>query len=215
MKTISNELSAALAGEVTTLCLCWRLKREDGTVIGLTEHDQPLSVDGVVYEPGAAVEAGAFTQSAGLKPGRAAAAGALSADVISETDLDAGLWDRAKIDVYRVDWKHPEWGSIPMWTGFLSEIVRGPTGAFEAELVSLKAELERPVGRVLQKRCRAVLGDGQCGVTDVAGRTCDQLLSTCRDVFSNTDNFRGFPHLPGTDFVLSGPAADGNDGGRR
>jgi uncharacterized phage protein (TIGR02218 family) len=33
---------------------------------------------------------------------------------------------------------------------------------------------------------------------------CDKLLSTCRDKFSNVVNFRGFPHVPGTDRLISG-----------
>jgi len=34
---------------------------------------------------------------------------------------------------------------------------------------------------------------------------CDKLLTTCRDKFSNVDNFRGEPHLPGMDAILRGP----------
>ncbi|OJU02738.1 MAG: beta tubulin [Rhizobium sp. 63-7] len=35
----------------------------------------------------------------------------------------------------------------------------------------------------------------------VAG--CDKAFSTCRAKFSNTINFRGFPHIPGSDFAYS------------
>ena len=34
---------------------------------------------------------------------------------------------------------------------------------------------------------------------------CDKALATCRDRFSNSDNFRGFPHIPGNDFIMSYP----------
>lgn len=34
----------------------------------------------------------------------------------------------------------------------------------------------------------------------VAG--CDKLFDTCSDKFSNTVNFRGFPHMPGNDYVV-------------
>ena len=78
MKNISEELSARLGGEVVTLCFCSRLTRADGLVLGLTDHDRALVIAGVRYDPGAAVEAGRFTQDAGLKPGRAAAGGASS-----------------------------------------------------------------------------------------------------------------------------------------
>lgn len=214
MKQISSELAARLGGEVVTLCLCWRLTRADGAVFGLTEHDDALDVDGVRYEPNAAAEAGVFTQTADLKPGRAAAGGALSLDAITEADLEVGLWDGARVEVFRVDWQRPDLGGVPVWSGFLSELSRNERGVFEAELVSLKAELERPVGRVLTRRCDAFLGDARCGVS-ADGRVCDQRFETCRDVFGNTDNFRGFPHMPGTDFVLAGPASGKTDGGKR
>lgn len=45
---------------------------------------------------------------------------------------------------------------------------------------------------------------------------CDKRFDTCRLKFSNGDNFRGCPHMPGNDFVLSTVRADGNnDGGAR
>jgi uncharacterized phage protein (TIGR02218 family) len=36
---------------------------------------------------------------------------------------------------------------------------------------------------------------------------CDKRLATCRDRFANTLNFRGFPHLPGTDAAFRYPDA--------
>ena len=32
---------------------------------------------------------------------------------------------------------------------------------------------------------------------------CDKLFSTCRQKFDNAMNFRGFPHMPGTEFAMS------------
>ena len=159
MRILEAEFAARLASGAATTCLCWRLERADGFVLAVTEHDRALVVDGVTYQPGEALVAGAFTSSAALKPGQAAAGGALSHEAI----------------------------------------------------------MERPVGRVYARRCDAALGDARCGVDTGAfpGVACDQRWETCREVFANTANFRGFPHLPGTDFVLSGPAASGNDGGKR
>lgn len=43
---------------------------------------------------------------------------------------------------------------------------------------------------------------------------CDKSFSTCHDKFSNTQNFRGFPHMPGNAFALSYAGnADDFDGG--
>jgi uncharacterized phage protein (TIGR02218 family) len=46
----------------------------------------------------------------------------------------------------------------------------------------------------------------------VAG--CDRRGETCRLKFDNFDNFRGFPHIPGDDWLNSYPVqSGGNDGG--
>jgi uncharacterized phage protein (TIGR02218 family) len=37
---------------------------------------------------------------------------------------------------------------------------------------------------------------------------CDKRFDTCRTKFDNGVNFRGFPHMPGDDFVMSYPLHD-------
>ena len=46
---------------------------------------------------------------------------------------------------------------------------------------------------------------------------CDKRFQTCHDRFNNVTNFRGFPHIPGNDFVISYPVQGqpGNDGKSR
>lgn len=45
---------------------------------------------------------------------------------------------------------------------------------------------------------------------------CDKRFETCRLKFANQANFRGFPHVPGDDWLLAVPKGDGrDDGGRR
>ena len=38
---------------------------------------------------------------------------------------------------------------------------------------------------------------------------CDKHLTTCRDKFANAVNFRGFPTMPGNDFMIAGPTTTG------
>ena len=215
MKVIPEEFAAALASGVTTTCLCWTLTRADGFVLRATEHDWALTVDGHTYAPDGAIEGVQFALSRSLAPGQAEARGALAHAAITEDDLEAGLWDGARLEVIRVDWQAPE-RAVPVWSGRMTRVQR-VGAAFEAELVSLKAALERPVGQVYARRCDAVLGDARCGVDVDAfpGFACDHRFETCRDVFGNAENFRGFPHLPGTDVLVAGPPASGNTGGRR
>ncbi len=46
---------------------------------------------------------------------------------------------------------------------------------------------------------------------------CDKQFKTCGEKFSNSENYRGFPHMPGNDFVMQVASAGdpNNDGGRR
>ena len=45
---------------------------------------------------------------------------------------------------------------------------------------------------------------------------CDKQFATCKVKFANQINFRGFPHMPGSDFVMAVAAKnDANNGGSR
>ncbi len=51
------------------------------------------------------------------------------------------------------------------------------------------------------------------GDTFAVSAGCDKRFATCRERFANVANFRGFPHIPGNDFVIASPdAGAGNDG---
>jgi len=49
------------------------------------------------------------------------------------------------------------------------------------------------------------------GDTFVVTAGCDKRFTTCRDRFDNVLNFRGFPHIPGNDFIMR-YALDGEAG---
>ena len=152
----------------------------------------------------------------GVQPGTAALSGALDHAAVSEAELEAGAWDGAAVECRRVDWERPEL-FVSLWRGRIARVTR--TGErFEAEVEGPLALLDRVAGRTYARTCDAVLGDARCGA-DLAGRpgaVCDKRFATCRDVFGNAVNFRGFPDIPGEDFLLLTPQGGGrNDGGSR
>jgi uncharacterized phage protein (TIGR02218 family) len=53
----------------------------------------------------------------------------------------------------------------------------------------------------------------EAGDALVVSAGCDRTFETCKAKFGNATNFRGFPHIPGSDFVLrvprEGEALDG------
>jgi uncharacterized phage protein (TIGR02218 family) len=161
MRTVTEELQSRLTSGVTTLCHVWRITRRDAEVFAFTDHDHPLAFDDFVCEPMAGVSAGAVEKSLGLGVDTASISGALNAEAITEDDLARGLWDGARIDLYRVDWSDPA-PRVHLFAGRIGEVRRG-VSAFEAELRGLQAALNVPVGRVFSRFCDADLGDARCG----------------------------------------------------
>lgn len=162
MRAIPQELATRLASGVTTLAHVWRFERRDGAVFGFTDHDNALTFDGLQCEPAVGLAAGAVEKSLGLNVDSASIAGALASAAITEQDLAGGLWDGARVDLYRVDWSAPDLRAH-LFAGRVGEVRRG-VEAFEAELRGLQAPLNVPVGRVFSRFCDADVGDAHCGL---------------------------------------------------
>ncbi|MEN5362619.1 baseplate hub protein [Brevundimonas intermedia] len=214
MRNIPDEMAARIESGAATLCHVWRLERADGTVMGFTDHDRDLVVDGVVCRAASGWTVGAGESAVGLAAGSVSAAGALDDEAISEADVAAGLFDAATVEFWRVDWARPDL-KVRLWAGTLTKIRRQGDG-FVAELEGPLAKLERVFGRTYGRMCDARLGDQRCGVADAQGRVCDKRWATCVGTFANGANFRGFPDVPGDDFLTAYPAGSArNDGGSR
>ncbi len=163
MKALPSGLAAHIAGEVTSLCQCWRVALLDGSVLGFTDHDKPLSFDGVTYEPATGFAAAEVGSALGMSVDTQDVAGALSSDRIREDDLAAGLWDGAEVVTYMVDWSDIA-NRILLHRASIGEVTRGET-AFRAELRGLAHGLAAEQGRAFQRQCDAVVGDSRCGVS--------------------------------------------------
>lgn len=214
MRIIPNELADRIESGAATLCHVWLLKRTDGARLGFTDHDRDLTVDGAACRAASGWTAGAGEAATGLAPGGLAAGGGLDGEALTEADIVAGLYDGARIEVWRVDWSRPDL-KVRLWAGTLSRIRRDGE-RFTADLDGPMAALERVVGRAYGRRCDAVLGDARCGMAAAPGARCDKRWETCVEAFSNGVNFQGFPDIPGDDFLTAWPVEGGrHDGGSR
>jgi len=166
MKTLPSGMQARLDTGATTLCWCWKLTRADGRVIGFTDHDRDLTVDGVTYEAATGFTASEVKSTASLAVDDLEVDGALSSDTLTEDDLQAGLWDGAAVELRRVDWSDPSL-FVLMRKGAIGEVRRGRS-AFTAELRGLAAVLDQQSGRVYGYSCDAEFGDARCGLDATA-----------------------------------------------
>jgi uncharacterized phage protein (TIGR02218 family) len=177
MRNIPADLQTKLSSGTTTLAHLWRITRRDGAVFGFTDHDRDLIVGGLTYQAQSGFLAGAIEKSVGLSIDTASAEGALNADCITAEDLARGLWDGARVDLWRDDWTEPDL-RVHLFAGRLGEARRGET-TFSAELRGLQAALNRPVGRVFSRFCDADVGDARCSVdlSDPAFRGAGVVVS--------------------------------------
>ena len=162
MRTLPTDFAAHLASGATTLAWCWRITRGDGGRLGFTDHDRPLTFDGTSFEAASGFSASELTAEVGLAVGNQELSGALRSDRLSEDDLNAGLYDNASIEVFRVNWADTT-QRLLMRTGTIGEVKRGVT-AFTAELRGLAHILQQERGRIYQPGCDADLGDARCTV---------------------------------------------------
>lgn len=291
--TYPAALQAHLESGTTTIARAWAVTRADGTVLGFTDHDRPLSFGGIEFEPDSGMTAKTIAQGTGLSVDNSEAYGALRSEAITEADLLAGRYDAAEVRIWIVNWAKPTVRAM-IFRGAFGEVTRGG-GAFTVELRGLSEPLSAEKGRVYHPRCGACLGDTRCGfdvsqpgyATEIAlesiedarifrfasvpgfedrwfekgrfevlsgaaaglvgvikndrvegsGRRmvelwtrlgqdvaagdrvrmiagCDRRATTCRLKFDNFLNFRGFPHIPGEDWLTSYPvSSDANTGG--
>lgn len=289
---ISTEFQAHLGSGITTVCRCWAVVRRDGVTYGFTDHDRLISFEGVDFKADSGLTAKALQQTSGLAVDNSEALGALSDSAITEEDIAAGRFDGAEVRAWLVNWADLS-QRLLQFRGTIGELQRSG-GAFQAELRGLTEALNQPQGRVYQKPCTSVLGDGKCRfafdvpgyVTELAvevvedarrfrfdslsgfdarwfeyGRFvvlsgkaagligmvkndrqldnfreielweslraeiatgdmvrieagCDKRAQTCRLKFNNFLNYRGFPDIPGEDWLMSYPTSSGvNNGG--
>ncbi|MDU9003887.1 DUF2163 domain-containing protein [Sedimentitalea todarodis] len=209
MAGMEDGFKAHIASGLTTLCRCWAITRKDGGVLGFTDHDVPLAFEGVTFKADSGLSALALQQSTGLSVDNTEALGALSDASVRPEDIDSGRYDGADVRAWLVNWADVS----VRWLQFRGSIgeLRRVGGAFHAELRGLTENLNRPLGRIYQKPCTAVLGDGSCRFTlDTPGyrdeRAVEELAEGRCFTWTDMTEFEPGWFLRGRLSVLTGPA---------
>ncbi len=162
MRTIPPALQMKLDSGVTTLCRCWTIKRADGVMQGFTDHDEDIAFDAVTCRAGSGLTGSEVTQKLGLAVDSSELSGALADDTLNESDLAAGRYDGATVEIWLVDWNEPAL-RVLLAKGTLGE-VRREDRAFTAEVRGLSEQLSQESGRLYTATCSADLGDGRCRI---------------------------------------------------
>lgn len=92
----------------------------------------------------------------------------LDAEIISEDDLRAGLYDFAEVELHVVSWAHPDYGSLKLLKGTLGQVSL-KNGLATTELRGLTQKGTTVVGSTYGPVCRADLFDGKWATADPVG----------------------------------------------
>ncbi|QEL23030.1 DUF2163 domain-containing protein [Bosea sp. F3-2] len=97
------------------------------------------------------------------------------------------------------------------FTGGRLGFTGGANAGFATEVKRHGIEGDRAVFQLWQAPAAAIRAGDAFSVTP----GCDKSFATCRTKFGNGVNFRGFPHMPTTDFIIGGvrPGDGALDGG--
>ncbi len=169
MKTVSIALKTHLAGEVTTVCTCWKITRRDGTIFRFTDHDVDLVVDGDTYVAAVGYTRTAIAANADMSVDNMDVNGIFDDASITENDLRSGLFDGAEVRVFLVNWANSAQGTMALRRGRLGDVLVTPSGVFQSQLMGFGQVLQQTVGDLFTPSCRADLGDGKCRIDLDAG----------------------------------------------
>ncbi|MFV0279235.1 MAG: DUF2163 domain-containing protein [Rhodoblastus sp.] len=162
MREMNAQTAAAFGADATTVCHCWRLARRDGVILGFTDHDRDLAFADVVFRASTGLDAAQTESATGFAVAGGEVHGAFDDAALTETDLDAGLYDGASVEIWLVDWSDAS-RRVLMDIATIGE-VRRTENSFVAELRSLAHRFDEERGRQFQRNCTADLGDARCKV---------------------------------------------------
>lgn len=163
MKQLSNTLNAHIQGEVTTLATCWKLTRRDATVFGFTDHDSDIVFSSVTYTASTGFTPSAIVSSSSFSVDNMDVEGMISAGNITQSDIMAGKYDFAELEIFQVNYNDLSQGALKLRRGWIGEISLHKQ-QFVAEIRGLTQRLSQTIGELYSPSCRATLGDSRCKI---------------------------------------------------
>lgn len=198
MKSYTAPFLSYLSQSSNYLPCCWRITRTDGVVVGLTEFDRPLVIDGVTYHAEGGILPSDIDRSLEKQADQVSLVSYFS-DSVTEAEIARGAYDNAAVFVFRVNpfvlpttFDSP-YQYEPLVSGRLGKVSLTDLG-YTVEARGLQDLLQTKQGAVTSKTCRNQFGDSVCGINlanftetaTIAGVTSDKNFSTN---LSRADNY--------------------------
>ena len=163
MRTIPAPLQTKLDTGIVTLATCWKLILLNTQILGFTDHDKDLIVDGVTYFAATGIAPTSLETRSDMSVDNLEIETILDSEAITEADLVAGEFDEALVEIFLVDWTDTALGIIELKSGVLGE-VEIKEGLAHAEIRGLTQYLQQNLVEVHTGNCGTDLGSGKCKI---------------------------------------------------
>lgn len=175
MRQVPPLLLEDIKAEAATLAVCWAIEKKNGQFIRGTEHDENIELQmgsptdelTGVYLAGAAITTSDVKSGSDMSVDNMEVEGAFQGEVditdVTVADIEGGLFNRAAVTVFLVNWASPDHGYLILRRGFLGEISRDTDGRYKTEIRGLVQLLSQVIVQTFGERCSVVrLGDAKC-----------------------------------------------------
>jgi uncharacterized phage protein (TIGR02218 family) len=170
MRAAPASIDTMLGTTQLSLARCCKLILRDGTELGFTDHDAPLTIpmfndfyDPIVYQAGYGLIVGDIDLAIGLDGDNTEASFPIG-ELISRADLISRRFHMADVFIFDVDWTQHTPEPFPMMAGYVAE-ARPERNMAVLEIRSQADRWNTVIGSVLSPRCRADFADHWCGAT--------------------------------------------------
>lgn len=233
-KTISTALQADIRKGLTTLNLAVTIRRRDGRIYRITNHDADVTLDSHVFRHDVPFSLPSIDSGAQLAIDNTQLVLFCDDVTFIKEEFESGLFDHAECEISLFDWENPTHGIMSLRKGWFGEITRNEHHVVKVTVTGLLKILDFEVGRVYQPSCDADLGDKRCKIAinlgqaysvrnpynlgdwvyryDTSGMTAIPLVNASFDADGDRSTIQaitGWTRSPGASLSVSTSAPDG------
>lgn len=164
MKSAPITLLNNIAKNVTSFATLITLTRGDGEKIEFTQHDRPITFNGVYFRNDIPYNLSAIDTNSDLSVDTTTLELAIDGTVFTHRDVGNDVYRGGQIEIALVDWKDLSAGKMILRQGWFTQVQDKRPNILSLEIGGLMKVLDMAIGRTYQPLCDADLGDKRCRV---------------------------------------------------
>jgi hypothetical protein len=163
-KIVPSSLLADIQASVSTLAVCMRIRREDGIIYRVTNHDTDIVFGGELYDHKVPFTLSAISTTSQINVDNADLSLFCDGETFKAADFKNGAFGHAEVEIFLVDYVIPDHGRMILRQGWFGPIEVMENNVARITIFGLLKVLDFEVGRVYQPSCDADFGDKRCKV---------------------------------------------------